>query len=77
MTDTSMFLTDDEVIAFTGFKRPSLQMEWLGTNGHQFVMNGRGRVIASRSYVENLLGGKEIAKRKREKQIEPNWDAAK
>lgn len=73
----SIFLTSKEVEEFTGYKRPISQMEWLGCNGHQFVMNGQGRVIILRAYVENVLGLNKVAKQKKEKVIEPNWAAAR
>lgn len=68
-----MFLTDAEVAEFTGFKRHSAQMEWLALHDHKFVLNGQGRVIVLRAYVENLLGLNQPVKLK--KQIEPNWAA--
>lgn len=72
----SMFLTSKEVEEFTGYKRPISQMEWLALQGHNFVMNGQGRVIVLRAYVEKILGLDQITKKKKEKVIEPNWDAA-
>jgi hypothetical protein len=73
----SMFLTSKEVEEFTGYKRSVSQMEWLTLHGHSFAMNGQGRVIVLRAYVENLLGLTQHAKKKKEKIIEPNWAAAK
>jgi hypothetical protein len=71
----SMFLTSKEVEEFTGYKRPISQMEWLALHGHNFLMNGQGRVIVLRAYVENILGLNKVAGQKKEKVIEPNWAA--
>jgi hypothetical protein len=71
----SMFLTSKEVEEFTGYKRSVSQMEWLTLHGHSFAMNGQGRVIVLRAYVENLLGLNKVAGQKKEKVIEPNWAA--
>lgn len=76
MEEKSMFLTDAELAELTGYKRAQSQMQWLGSNGHQFVLNGIGRVIVSRRYIESILGVIDVKKRKA-KTIEPDWEAAR
>jgi len=51
-----MFLTPDEIVTITGYIRPSSQRDWLKRNGWTFEVDGNGRPIVLRAYVETRMG---------------------
>lgn len=65
-----MFLTTDEIVRLTGFKRPGAQVEWLKDHGWKFTVNGLNQpVVAVTEVARKLVGG--AAPR----QQEPKWEA--
>lgn len=55
-SESTLFLTYDEVNMLTGFKTPARQVEWLRTKGWRFEINGNRRPIVARKYAEKMLG---------------------
>lgn len=53
MQTVSMQLSDQEVEAITGYKRPADQCRWLSTHGIRATLNARNRCIVFRSDIEN------------------------
>ena len=51
-------MTSDELVALTGFKRPSAQARWLTRNGWKFTVNGLGEpVVAVAEMSRRLVSG--------------------
>lgn len=64
-----MFLSAEEKVALTGFKRPSAQIRWLNQNGYRVTVNGLGEpVVAVAEVNRRLVGGRTVAR-------EPNFEA--
>jgi len=65
-----MFLSPEEIVRLTGWKRPAQQIGWLRDHGYKFDVNGLNRpVVAIAEANRKLLGGTKA------RQQEPNWDA--
>jgi len=45
------FLTDDELVDFTGYHQPKRQARWLARNVIRFFVNARGKVRVPRDAV--------------------------
>lgn len=50
-------LTDDEMATITGYLIPSKQIQWLDSNGWQYVLNGARRPVVGRLYARLKLAG--------------------
>lgn len=50
-------LDDDELVAITGYRLPSKQIDWLTRKGWQFVTNGANRPVVGRVYARLKLAG--------------------
>ena len=50
-----MFLSEEEIVALTGYKRRGKQADWLQANGFNFHLRGDGGIAMSRSHVEDVL----------------------
>lgn len=61
-----MFLTEEEVIELTGYRKPSAQSRWLWANGIKNYTNSQNRVIVVRSVVEGENLASDI--------VEPNFE---
>jgi hypothetical protein len=46
------FLTDSELEDFTGYRRPTKQAEWLKARRIRHYVNGAGRVVVARAWLE-------------------------
>lgn len=57
-----MFLTADEIVALTGYQRPSDQRRWLASHGWRHEADRLGRPVVLRSLAERMLGGEAIRK---------------
>lgn len=64
-----LFLTKDEVIELTGYKKPALQRRWLIEHGYKFEVRADGRPVVLASTIEHKLRGKAPA------QVSPDWSA--
>lgn len=64
-----MFLTPDDLLTLTGYKRRSDQVKWLARNGYRFSVNGAGQPIVATAEVERVLVGGTA------RRIEPNFGA--
>jgi hypothetical protein len=51
--DAPLFLDDAELVALTGRKLKSKQVEWLRHNGIAFRVNATGHPVVTRSAVES------------------------
>lgn len=67
-----MFLKKEEVCEITGFKRASLQIEFLRKNGYTFGMDRMGQPKILRSHMEVMLGGS--IDKPRKKRVEPDFE---
>lgn len=68
-----MFLTHEDLVELTGYKKPALQKRWMLDHGWPFVENAAGHPKILRSVVEKQMGGAPAAKEtKRQK---PNLGA--
>jgi len=47
-----MFLTPDELIALTGFRRPGAQARWLRSRGIRHFVNGVGHPVVARAWLD-------------------------
>ena len=54
----------------TGWKRPSLQIQWLRQHGYKIDVNGLGQPIVAIAEANRKLVGGPVSR-----QQEPNWDA--
>jgi hypothetical protein len=65
-----MFLTSDELVALTGFKRRTAQARWLAHNGWRFTVNGLGEpVVAIAEMSRRMVSGASAAGARKE----PNY----
>lgn len=53
----SPFVSRDELVELTGYRRPSAQAQWLAAKGFTFMVNAAGRPILHRAHVAAKLGG--------------------
>lgn len=53
-----MFLTHEELIELTGYKRPDKQREWLRLRAYPFELDARDRPKVLRAAVERRLGAR-------------------
>ena len=67
-----MFLTKQELIAFTGYKVVHCQIRALEAFSIPFAIGIHGRPVVLKSEVEKLLSGKNDGY---QHQSEPNWNA--
>lgn len=65
----SEILTEDELVAITGYKRPAKQCAWLDQNGWVYYKNRAGHPIVGRIYVRQKLAGIKPDKELREKKV--------
>lgn len=68
-----MFLTREELVALTGFKRPSTQARWLRERGWRFDVRNDGSVILHEAEVKARLCSRSV--RKEEQRTEADFDA--
>lgn len=74
MTD-SLFLTQDEMVELTGYRRSSAQLKALRTMGVEHKIRPDGCVLVLRKHIEELFG---VRKRKeKEHQWRPPWESGK
>jgi hypothetical protein len=64
-----VFLSPENLIELTGYKKPALQRRWLIKNGYRFDVRADGRASVLSSQVVARQGGA------RERSAEPNWEA--
>jgi hypothetical protein len=50
-------LAEDELVAITGYQRPSMQLDWLNRNGWKYVLTGSRRPVVGRVYARMKLSG--------------------
>nr|WP_294980120.1 DUF4224 domain-containing protein [uncultured Pseudomonas sp.] len=50
-------LNDEELVAITGYRLPSLQIKWLLKNGWQHALSGARRPVVGRVYARLKLAG--------------------
>ncbi|MDA8485107.1 DUF4224 domain-containing protein [Metapseudomonas lalkuanensis] len=50
-------LSDEELVAITGYRLPSLQIKWLAKNGWQYALTGARRPVVGRVYARLKLAG--------------------
>ena len=67
-----MFLTRDELLQLTGYKRCYDQLRWLEANKVPHVVNAAGKPVVSRAAAEVMLG---VPGHRPAGQPEPNWGA--
>ena len=58
-----MWLTDEELVELTGYRRHADQRRWLNSHGWTHVVSGSGRPIVARSYADSMLGSIETQER--------------
>lgn len=58
MTD-DLFLTDEQLVKFTGRRAKSRQIKWLREVGVPFRVNATGHPVVARAVVEGREGAKE------------------
>lgn len=56
-----MFLTDEQKVNLTGYKRPKFQARWLKANGYKFRLNASGRPVVLESEVQRDLSDPQAA----------------
>jgi hypothetical protein len=56
VAQTVVLLTQDEVQALTGYKRPSYQCAWLRERGWTFELGADGRPRIAREHAQRQLG---------------------
>ena len=66
-----MFLTNEEIVALTGYRRYSAQLRWLADHGYRFEVNALGRPVVLASSVEHRLQQRTRSTR------EPRFEALK
>jgi hypothetical protein len=57
---TGLFLSAEERVELTGYRRNADQRKWLTHHGWMFEANAAGVPVISRVYAEGRLGGKAI-----------------
>ncbi|GLK88303.1 DUF4224 domain-containing protein [Pseudomonas turukhanskensis] len=57
MENLSELLSDEDLIALTGYRLPSRQIEWLTSNGWKYFVTGANRPIVGRIYARLKLAG--------------------
>lgn len=57
-----MFLSPDEILTLTGYRRHADQRRWLTVRGWSFERAASGRPIVLRSFAESALGGQPVPK---------------
>ena len=67
-----MFLTIEELEAFTGFKQQKKQIEWLRNSGIKFMVNRSGYPLLLEKQVESFFIENNNSK---EKRVEPDEKA--
>lgn len=67
-----MFLTRDELITLTGYRRCADQLRWLDRNRVPHVVNAAGRPVVARAAAEVILG---VPGHRPAGAPEPNWGA--
>ncbi len=60
-----MFLADADLIALTGYRRPSKQAEWLRREGFTFRVAADGHPRVLRQHVLGLMGIADIASKRK------------
>jgi len=50
-------LNQEELVAITGYQIPSRQIQWLSSNGWEYVLTGARRPIVGRIYARLKLAG--------------------
>lgn len=68
-----MFLTDEEVVLLTGYRKPKLQRQQLRLQGLSFLEDAFGRPRVLKETVQSLLTPKAPASRR----TRPNFEALK
>lgn len=71
---SEIFLTSEELVELTGFRRSSSQKNALRMMGVNFLIRPDGSLVVSRRNVEELLGARQ-ERVKSTRATEPNWDA--
>ncbi|MCQ4165099.1 DUF4224 domain-containing protein [Tahibacter harae] len=66
--DESLWLTEEQLAEFTGYRWRAKQQQALAEMGVAFAVNPRGRILVRHDAVG---GGKPV----RSKKVEPNWGA--
>ncbi|MGV0954258.1 MAG: DUF4224 domain-containing protein [Fluviibacter sp.] len=69
-----IFLTAEELVALTGFRRSGAQKRALYMMGVDFLIRPDASLVVSRRHVEELLGARP-EKAKTKPPTEPNWAA--
>jgi len=63
-------LSDDDIVALTGYVRASAQVRWLRRHGWRFSVNALGHpVIATAEWSRKMVGDSGVQKH------QPNWSA--
>lgn len=70
----SLFLTPEELVELTGYRRRSSQMQALRYMGIEFRQRPDATIVVLRQHVEQILGSAPKAKHE-PKRVEPNWAA--
>ncbi|MDE3022960.1 MAG: DUF4224 domain-containing protein [Pseudomonadota bacterium] len=52
-----MFLTPDELVSLTGYKKAASQREWLALRGWKFEIDGHGKPVVLANYAVARLSG--------------------
>lgn len=66
-----MFLSDDELLDLTGYRRHADQRRWLSDRGWKFEVSAiTGKPVVSKSYAESRLSGATV---KTVPQLNMNW----
>ena len=52
---TTLFLTPDELVELTGYRRKSAQIAWLSTHGWRFAVSAGGYPRVARAYLERRM----------------------
>lgn len=63
-----MFLTPEDIIALTGYKKPALQRRWLVDNGYSFDVRADGRPVV---LLEQVMARQRV--KTAERATHPNW----
>lgn len=71
----TMFLTSEEVLRLTGKKNRPAQVTALNMMGIEHKVRPDGKVIVSRSHVENIFSGVVSLAMQSKETYEPNWGA--
>jgi hypothetical protein len=71
--NSSLLLTQDELVELTGYKVPKFQVQWLKERGWRFELNRLGRPRVDREYYRQQMGVQGASPEPPEAQ--PNWAA--